>query len=598
VFGKVLVANRGEISVRITRALGEMGIGSVAVYSDADRGALHVRLADEAYRLGPAPAQESYLSVERILEAALASGAEAVHPGYGFLAESAPFARAVVDAGLVWIGPHAEAIEAMGSKVGSRQVMAQAGVPVVPGTGGAVGSPEEVRAFAEAHGYPVAVKASAGGGGKGFAVARDASEVEAAYARASREGEAYFGDGAVYAERYLSAPRHVEIQVVCDRHGNAVHLGERDCSIQRRHQKLLEECPSPAVSPALRERMGEAALLAARAVGYDSVGTVEFLVEGGGTDGSFYFLEMNTRVQVEHPVTEEVTGIDIVKTGIRVAAGEPLPFGQADVRFRGHAMEARLNAEDPRANFAPSPGAVSLYREPGGPGVRVDSSLAGDSPTEVPEHYDPLFAKLIVRGSDRAEALGRLRRALGEFRVEGISTTLPFHRALLDDDAFLAGEYSTGFVAERLDGLRMESEPAVGASGTRSSLQDEPYETDVEVNGRLFRVRLFGSNVGPKAAGGPKGPPRRGAGGSRPSARTATGQGIVAAPMQGTVLKVFVKEGQEVGADEPLCLLEAMKMESEIRSPTSGTVREVLAEPGRTVRPGEPLFAIVAPAED
>lgn len=600
-FGKVLVANRGEISVRITRALGEMGVASVAVYSDADRGALHARLADEAHRLGPAPASESYLNVERLLEAALASGAEAVHPGYGFLAESAPFARAVVDAGLVWIGPHADAIEAMGSKVESRRVMARAGVPVVPGTGGAVGSPEEVGAFAEEHGYPVAVKASAGGGGKGFAVARDASEVEAAYARASREGEAYFGDGAVYAERYLAAPRHVEIQVVCDKHGNAVHLGERDCSIQRRHQKLLEECPSPAVSPALRERMGGAALLAARAVGYDSVGTVEFLVEGGAAGGSFYFLEMNTRVQVEHPITEEVTGVDIVKTGIRAAAGEPLPFGQADVEFRGHAIEARLNAEDPRANFSPSPGTVGVYREPGGPGVRVDSSLAG--PGEVPEHYDPLFAKLIVRGSDRAEALGRLRRSLREFRVEGISTTLPFFRALLGDEAFLAGDYSTGFVAEHLDGLRMEEGPAVaGAPAATDPAGDEPFEAEVEVNGRLFRVRLFGGGVPgvptKDAAGGRKGraPRRGGADAGRASGRAAAGEGVVAAPMQGTVLKVFVREGQEVAADEPLCLLEAMKMESEIRSPSAGTVKEVLAEAGKTVRTGEPLFAIAGPS--
>jgi acetyl-CoA/propionyl-CoA carboxylase biotin carboxyl carrier protein len=586
VFGKVLVANRGEIAVRVVRALREMGIASVAVYSDADRRALHGRLADEAYRLGPAPAAESYLNIERLLEAASRSGAEAVHPGYGFLAESAPFARAVIGVGLAWIGPHPGAIEAMGSKVGSRRVMAKAGVPVVPGTEGPVASPAEVAAFGRERGFPVAVKASAGGGGKGFAVARDASEVEAAFGRASREGEAYFGDGAVYAERYLPAPRHVEVQIVCDRHGRAVHLGERDCSIQRRHQKLLEECPSPAVSPPMREAMGEAALLAARAVGYDSVGTVEFLVAGD----EFFFLEMNTRVQVEHPVTEMVTGVDVVATGIRAAAGEPLPFGQPDVAFRGHAIEARLNAEDPGAGFAPSPGAVSLYEEPGGPGVRVDSSLRAGAPAgEVPEHYDPLFAKLIVHGGNRAEALGRLRRALSEFRVEPIATTLPFFRAILSDEAFLAGDYSTGFVAERMEGLALEPHPIVGPASAPER-GDEARELEVEVNGRLFDVRVFGGTGDGPSEGPARRPPRRGGGRSAPG--SGTSEGTVLAPMQGKVLKVMVGEGQEVAADEPLCLLEAMKMESEIRAPRSGTVKRVLVEAGSTVRAGEPLVAI------
>src|ERR671916_1346625 len=330
VFGKVLIANRGEISVRIVRALREMGVASVAVYSDPDREALHTSLADEAYHVGPAPATNSYLNVERLIEVARKSGAEAVHPGYGFLAESAAFARAVEGAGLVWIGPHPKAIEAMGSKVESRRIMANAGVPMVPGTESFIASAKQVRLFGEEHGFPVAVKASAGGGGKGFAVASDASQAAGAFERASREGEAYFGDGSVYVEKYLSAPRHVEIQVVRDRHGNAVHLGERDCSIQRRHQKLIEECPSPAIDPKMREAMGEAALAAAEAVDYDNVGTVEFLVEKDENGDGFYFLEMNTRVQVEHPVTEEVTGIDIVKTGVRIAAGERLPFTQDD----------------------------------------------------------------------------------------------------------------------------------------------------------------------------------------------------------------------------------------------------------------------------
>jgi acetyl-CoA/propionyl-CoA carboxylase biotin carboxyl carrier protein len=577
VFGKVLIANRGEISVRIVRALREMGVASVAVYSDVDRDSLHARIADEAYYVGPTPATESYLNVGRLVEVARKSGAEAVHPGYGFLAESAAFARAVEEAGLVWIGPHPAAIEAMGSKVESRRIMSKAGVPMVPGTEGSIGSAKEVSIFGEEHGFPVAVKASAGGGGKGFAVARDASEAEGAHSRASREGEAYFGDGSVYVEKYLSAPRHVEIQVVRDKHGSAVHLGERDCSIQRRHQKLLEECPSPAIDPLMREAMGDAALAAAQAVGYDSVGTVEFLVEGDG-DG-FYFLEMNTRVQVEHPVTEEVTGIDIVKTGVRVAAGEPLSFSQEDVSWRGHAIEVRLNAEDATRDFAPSPGIVTFYEEPGGPGVRVDSSLRG--PGVVAESYDPLFAKLIVRGGDREEALARLGRALAEFRVEGIATTLPFFRAILADETFVSGDYTTGFVADRMEGLEIRTTPP---SEMAEASPNDAREVDVEVNGRLFRVKVFGDEGA--SAGGP---PRRRQGGTR---RASASGGAIAAPMQGTIVKVLVEEGQEVEADEPVCILEAMKMESEVRSQKAGTVSEVSVESGQTVRSGETLIVV------
>jgi acetyl-CoA/propionyl-CoA carboxylase biotin carboxyl carrier protein len=578
VFEKVLIANRGEISVRIVRALREMGVTSVAVYSDPDREALHTTLADEAYHVGPAPAAESYLNVERLIEAARKSGAEAIHPGYGFLAESAPFARAVEGAGLVWIGPHPGAIEAMGSKVESRRIMAKAGVPMVPGTRDSIASAKQVGLFGEEHGFPVAVKASAGGGGKGFAVARDASEAARAFERARREGEAYFGDGSVYVERYLSAPRHVEIQVVRDRHGNAVHLGERDCSIQRRHQKLVEECPSPAIVPKTREAMGEAALAAAEAVDYDNVGTVEFLLEKGEATDEFYFLEMNTRVQVEHPVTEEVTGIDIVKTGIRIAAGEGLSFSQRDVSWRGHAIEVRLNAEDASNDFAPSPGVVTAYLEPGGPGIRVDSSLRG--PGIVAEAYDPLFAKLIVSGADRGEALARLGRALEEFRVEGISTTLPFYRAILDDEAFVSGDYSTGFIAERMQ--RLEIQPA--AAGETGTVPDKhAREVEVEVNGKLFKVRVFGDE---DASGGP---PRRRRAETR---RASTREGAVRAPMQGTIVKVLVQEGQEVAADEPVCILEAMKMESEVRSQKAGTVSEVRVETGQTVRSGDTLISV------
>lgn len=577
-FSKVLISNRGEIAVRIIRALREMDVESIAVYSDADRDALHVQLADEAHYIGPAPATESYLNVEKLIATAKKSGAEAVHPGYGFLSESASFARAVTEAGLVWIGPHPAAIDAMGSKVESRRIMAKANVPMVPGTTDSISAAKEVRAFGEEYGYPVAVKASSGGGGKGFAVAEDDNGAEAAFERASREGEAYFGDASVYVEKYLPGPRHVEIQVVRDKHGSTVHLGERDCSIQRRHQKLVEECPSPAIDPAMRERMGAAAVEAAEAVDYDNVGTVEFLVQ----DDEFYFLEMNTRVQVEHPVTEEVTGIDIVKTGVRVAAGEPLPFAQEDVSWRGHAIEVRVNAEDAGGNFAPSPGLVTVYEEPGGPGVRVDSSLRG--PGLVPDSYDPLFAKLIVRGVDRRDALSRLRRALAEFKVEGIATTLPFFRALLDDEAFVSGSYTTGFVAEQMVGLEIEAS-GLGAPGEVSG--KSAREVEVEVDGRLFRVRVFGDEAGGGGASGV--PPRRKRGEAR---RSVASEGEVLAPMQGTIVKVLVEEGREVEAGAPVCTLEAMKMESEIRAPKTGVVAKILVSPGQTVRSGDPLVVV------
>lgn len=573
-FGKVLVANRGEIAVRIIRALRELDVASVAVYSDVDREALHTRLADEAYHVGPTPAAESYLNVEKLVEVARNSGAEAVHPGYGFLAENAAFARAVTEAGLVWIGPHPEAIEAMGSKVESRRMMSEAGVPVTPGTEEKIESPDAVLEFAAEHGYPVAVKAVAGGGGKGFAVAGDKTEAERAFERAAREGELYFGDGSVYLEKYLPNPRHIEIQVLSDRHGNTGHLGERDCSIQRRHQKLVEECPSPAMDPEMRAAMGEAAVRAAEAVGYDNAGTVEFLVQ----DHDFYFLEMNTRVQVEHPITEEVTGIDIVQTGVRIAAGEPLPFSQQDVSWRGHAIEVRVNAEDPANDFAPSPGMVTAYEEPGGPGVRVDSSLRGPGP--VPEAYDPLFAKLVVRGADRKDALARLRRALAEFRVEGIATTLPFFRVLLDDETFAAGDYTTGFIAERIGGLQIQTSP-LGETGEPS--ERRAREVEVEVNGKLFRVRVHSDE--PQQGGKPQ---RRG-GGER---RAAVSEGTVTAPMQGTIVRVLVEEGQEVETDEPVCVLEAMKMESEVRARSAGKVSEIHVEAGQTVRAGEPLVTL------
>lgn len=569
-----MVANRGEISVRIIRALREMDISSVAVYSDIDRESLYARLADEAYHVGPTPAAESYLNIGKLIEVARKSDAEAVHPGYGFLAESAPFARAVTEAGLTWIGPHPEAIEQMGSKVESRRIMSGAGVPITPGTEDPISSADAVFEFASEYSYPVAVKASSGGGGKGFAVAHDKTEAEGAFERASREGEAYFGDGSVYLEKYLPAPRHIEIQVLRDKHGNAAHLGERDCSIQRRHQKLVEECPSPVMEPMLRERMGEAAIQAAEAVGYDNVGTVEFLVQ----DGEFFFLEMNTRVQVEHPVTEEVTGVDIVQEGIRIAAGEPLSFTQEEVSWRGHAIEVRVNAEDATNDFAPNPGIVTVYEEPGGPGVRVDSSLRG--PGAVPDAYDPLFAKLIVRGADRKDALARLRRALAEFRVEGIATTLPFFEALSEDEVFISGDYTTGFVAERLGELGIKG-PPTGESGELP--EKESRQVEVEVNGKLFSVRVYSEEKSEV------GKPRRKGGRAH---RASSTEGAIAAPMQGTIVKVLVEEGQEVSADEPVCVLEAMKMESEIRAPKDGVVSEIFVQAGQSVRSGDDLILL------
>ena len=411
-FSKVLVANRGEIAIRVIRALEEMGIASVAVYSELDRDALHVQRADEAYLLGPGPAAESYLNIEKILEVAKQSGAEAIHPGYGFLAENAAFAQACEDAGIVFIGPPASAIDAMGSKTRARELMQDAGVPIVPGTTEPVETVDDARKIIDdTIGYPVAVKAAGGGGGKGFRVALEESELQEAFEGAAREGEKFFGDATVYLERYLPDPRHVEVQVLADRHGNVIHLGERDCSVQRRHQKLIEESPAPAVDEALRERIGKIATEAARAVDYVGAGTIEGLLQ----DGEYFFLEMNTRVQVEHCVTEMTTGIDIVREGIRAAAGEQLSLAQDDVVLSGHAIECRINAEDASKNFAPAPGKIGDYDEPSGPGVRVDSGVTAGS--EVTPMYDPMVAKLIVWDSDREKATARMLRALGEYEI-------------------------------------------------------------------------------------------------------------------------------------------------------------------------------------
>ncbi len=441
-FSKVLVANRGEIAVRVMRTLEELGVASVAVYSEADADAPHVRRADEAHLLGPAPAAESYLRADRILQAALQSGAEAIHPGYGFLAESASFARACADAGIVFIGPSPEAIEAMGSKTRARELMAAAGVPIVPGTTAPVETLEDAARAAAEIGYPIAVKAAGGGGGKGFRVALAPEELEPAFEGAAREGEKFFGDATVYLERYLPDPRHVEVQILADGHGTVISLGERDCSVQRRHQKLIEESPAPAVDAALRARLGEIAIAAARAVDYRGAGTIEGLLSD---DGEYFFLEMNTRVQVEHCVTEMVTGIDIVREQVRIAAGEPLSV--TNVELRGHAIECRINAEMAHKNFAPAPGTISTYREPSGPFVRVDSGV--EAGTAVLPYYDPMIAKLIVWDVDRESATRRMRRALDEYEIGELRTLLPFHRALLATDEWARGETCRTLIADR-----------------------------------------------------------------------------------------------------------------------------------------------------
>jgi acetyl-CoA carboxylase biotin carboxylase subunit len=454
VFSKLLVANRGEIAVRVIRACRDAGIRTVAVYSEADRDALHVRLADEAYPIGPAPASQSYLVIERLLDVARRSGAEAVHPGYGFLAENARFARECQDAGLVFVGPPPDAIAAMGDKTAARRAAAAAGVPMVPGTREPVGSDGEAARVAGELGYPVMIKAAMGGGGKGMRLVLDPGDLASALRLARSEATSAFGDGAVYLEKAIVEPRHIEVQVLADAHGRVVALGERECSIQRRHQKLVEEAPSPFVDPPMRAAMSDAACRLVAAVGYRNAGTVEFLVDA---DRRFYFLEVNTRLQVEHPVTEYVTGLDLVREQLRLAAGEPLGYAQADVVARGWAIECRISAEDPEARFRPSPGRITAWRPPAGPWVRVDSGVYEGG--EVPLHYDPLMAKLIVWGRDRAEAIRRMAGALAEFGVAGVRTTIPFHLAVMRDPDFVAGRLSTAFVERRGESLLPRLEP-------------------------------------------------------------------------------------------------------------------------------------------
>jgi len=589
-FEAVLVANRGEIAIRVMRTLREMGIRSVAVYSEADRDALFVQFADEAHSLGAGPAADTYLNIPKILEVAAASGAQAVHPGYGFLAENAPFARACEEAGVTFIGPPADAIDAMGSKTAARALMDAAGVPIVPGVTEGVADVAEAMGIAEQIGYPIAVKAAAGGGGKGFRVALTPDDLEGAFEGARRESEKFFADSTVYLERYLPDPRHVEIQVLADAHGTTLWLGERDCSVQRRHQKLVEETPSPIVGEDLRRRMGEASVRAAEAVGYRSAGTLEYLVSGE----EFFFLEMNTRIQVEHTVTEMVTGLDLIREQVRIAAGEAIGLTQDDIRPRGHAFECRINAEDAEKRFLPTPGPITAYREPAGPGVRVDSGVQGGS--VISDMYDPMVAKLITWDVDRERARMRMLRALEEYVVEGTTTLIPFHIWLLQQQDFIDG----GACHAALKVMAEENTPLPPRDGGPPPAPEAPGAEPVaeramvaEVGGRRFDVRLFipEKDLGPAGAPAPK-PKRERRGGGHHGSANGGATGEVHSPMQGTVLSVAVEAGQEVAEGDVICIVEAMKMENEVTAHTGGTISAVNVEAGQSVAADEVIAVI------
>ncbi len=588
-FEKILIANRGEIAIRVIRACKELGISTVAVYSEIDRDALHVKAADEAYLLGPGPAAESYLNVDRILEVIRESGAEAVHPGYGFLAENADFARRLEEEGIVFIGPPASAIEAMGSKTSARELMEKAGVPIVPGTTETVETLEEAAKIAEKEiGYPVAVKATGGGGGKGFRVALTPEELPDAFEGASREGEKFFSDGRVYLERYLPDPRHVEVQILADQHGNTIHLGERDCSIQRRHQKLIEESPAPEwiVDPELRAKIGEIGVNAAKAVDYVGAGTIEGLLQ----DGEYFFLEMNTRVQVEHCVTEMTTGVDIVKEGIRAAAGEPLSYTQDDIELTGHSIECRINAENAAANFAPAPGPIGRYVEPAGPGVRVDSGVGENG--EVSPMYDPMVAKLIVWDVDREAATRRMLRALGEYEIEGLTTLIPFHTALLQTEDWAKGTTCRELVTDEEWLKSTAAETAPVDSGEEEKVEQQ---YTVEVSGRRFDVNVVGpppvAGAAPAAAAGAGGP--RSKRGERKGGGTG-GPDLLESPLQGNMWKVLVAEGDTVDEGQLICIIEAMKMENEITAHKAGVIADLAITEGAPISAGDPIARIAA----
>jgi acetyl-CoA/propionyl-CoA carboxylase biotin carboxyl carrier protein len=586
VFQKVLIANRGEIAVRVIRTCRELGVATVAVYSELDRDALHVRLADEAYALGGQSAAESYLNTPAIVDAVTRSGADAVHPGYGFFSENADFARQVAADGVTFIGPPPEAIEVMGDKISSRRAAEAVGVSGVPGRTEPVTDPAEVLAFGEEFGWPVAIKAAFGGGGRGMKVVTGPDEAAEAMESAQREAQAYFGRSEIYLERYLAWPRHIEMQIFSDTHGNAVWLGERDCSCQRRHQKLIEESPAPAFPDEVRRAMGAAAVQVARACGYVNAGTVEFLYE----DGNFFFLEMNTRLQVEHPVTELVTGLDLVEWQLRVASGEPLGFTQDAISPHGHAIEVRLNAEDPTGGrFSPSPGTISAFRAPAGPGVRLDAGYeAGDT---ISQYYDNLIAKLVVWAPDREAARRRMLRALAETVILGVATTIPADVAILTHPDFIASTHSTNWVEQSLDPSSFTPPaPAVGGPAITDDAGPRVLrEVTAEVDGRRYAVKLWvpeTAGVSPAAAG-------RGTRPTKPkSAMAGTGSGTVVVPMQGTIVKLLVAPGDTVEVGQTVCVLEAMKMENAINAEKAGKVSEVRVAAGDSVGPGDVIAVI------
>jgi acetyl-CoA/propionyl-CoA carboxylase biotin carboxyl carrier protein len=654
VFERVLIANRGEIAIRVARALRELDVVSIAVFSDADAGSPHLAAADLAVRIGPPPARESYLSIPALLDAASRTGAEAVHPGYGFLAESADFARACRDAGLVFIGPSPEAIELMGDKARARELARESGFPVVPGVEALLPQGEELEAFCAQHGFPILVKAVAGGGGKGMRIVHELGELEAAVGAATREAEAAFGDPRLLVERYLPAPRHLEVQVLADRHGNVLHLGERECSLQRRYQKVLEETPSPSVDDDLRSRMAEAAVALARACRYEGIGTVELIVPQEG-DGSFYFLEMNTRLQVEHPVTELVTGVDLVQAQLRVAAGERLWLSQDEIRFEGHAIEARLYAEDPATGFLPVAGRLAAWKEPDLPGVRVDAGVRTGS--EISVHYDPLLAKLIAHGADREAALRRLDRALAELTALGLRTNQSFLRAVLADEDVRAGRLDTellGRLLPRLEpgapadlrhaaalALFLEDCERSGGSGTlpfgwRSSGPPIPRRARLQIGREQLEVSVSGTPAGAVVEEAGAQLPARvervaeeslrveiagvarvyqvvrvdeelwvgrdgSALGVRRARRERSGERsrveALEAPMPGVVVLVHARNGDRIRRGDPLLVLESMKTEMPIRSPQSGRVDRLMVEEGDRVRLRQPL-ALIAPGEE
>jgi acetyl-CoA carboxylase biotin carboxylase subunit len=591
-FRAILVANRGEIAVRVLRTLREMGIRGVAVFSDADRGAPHLAAADEAIPLGDPDPASSYLDGARIIAAARRAGAEAIHPGYGFLSESPAFARAVRDAGLAFVGPPPEAMARVGNKIAARRLLQGSGVPVIPGMTDPEPDPARLARAAEALGWPVMLKAAAGGGGKGMRLVRRPADLEEAARRGASEALAAFGDGSIYLEKVLDRPRHVEFQVLADSQGRVVHLFERECSLQRRHQKILEETPSPALDPELRRRMGEAAVEVARRSGYVNAGTVEFLL---AADGRFFFLEVNARLQVEHPITEVTTGLDLVRCQVEIAAGLPLPFEQEEVVPRGHAIECRIYAEDPAAGFSPSPGRIARLREPQGPGIRVDSGIAAGF--EVPVWYDPILAKVVAHAGTRAAAIARMTRALGEYLVEGVATPIPFLLDVLRSEPFRAGRTHTGFIEEHFAGWRPARRPPAAADPAPGAAAAAPGAAPPSPWATLGAWDLAGDAASRPSPGAPRarsaGPARRPTpGAAAPAGRPGLPRGAVTPPMPAVVIAVLVEEGRAVKRGDPLVVVSAMKTETQLVSPLDGRVGAVKARVGAKVRPGEILVQV------